>query len=83
MGSGAKILMMMCLMFVLSILLITSGIAYAGGMRGGSIFETCLLFILGVTLVLAQAIPASILLASLTGGVFSSRKNPRIPILTF
>jgi hypothetical protein len=79
MGSRVKILITMCWVFVLSIVLVISGIAYAGGMRGGAILGTCFFFTLGIAVVLAQAIPAIILSASLTGTVFSSRKKTCIP----
>ncbi len=75
-----KILLILSLAFVLSIVLASLGIAYAGGIRGIGLLGGCFFLTFGIIIVLAQMIPAGILLSSLIGTAFSSSRNTEIPI---
>ena len=75
-----KILLILSLVFVLSIVLASLGIAYAGGIRGIGLLGGCFFLTFGIIIVLAQMIPAGILLSSLIGTAFSSSRNTEIPI---
>ena len=75
-----KILLILSLVFVLSVVLGSFGIAYAGGIRGVGLLGGCFFFTFGIIIVLAQVIPAGILLSSLLGALFSSPRKTEIPI---
>jgi len=75
-----KILLILSLAFVLSIVLASLGIAYAGGIRGIGLLGGCFFLTFGIIIVLAQIIPAGILFSSLIGTAFSSSRNTEIPI---
>jgi hypothetical protein len=75
-----KILLILSLVFVLSIVSASLGIAYAGGIRGIGLLGGCFFLTFGIIIVLAQMIPACILLSSLIGTAFSSSRNTEIPI---
>lgn len=71
-----KILLILCLVFIMSIVLASFGIAFAGGVRGAGLLGACFFLTFGIIIVLAQVIPAGILFSSLAGAVvFPSRKN--------
>ena len=71
-----RILLILSLVFIVSIVLASFGIAYAGGVRGAGLLGGCFFFTFGIIIVLGQLIPAGILLSSLIGTAFSSpRKN--------
>lgn len=75
-----KILLILSLVFVLSIVLASLGISYAGGIRGIGLLGGCFFLTFGIIIVLAQMIPAGILFSSLIGTAFSSSRNTEIPI---
>jgi hypothetical protein len=75
-----KILIIMSLAFILAIALFSLGIAYAGGIRGIGLLGVWFFLTFGITVVLAQLIPAGILLSSFIGTVFSSSRKGEIPI---
>jgi hypothetical protein len=75
-----KILLILSLVFVLSIVSASLGIAYAGGIRGIGLLGGCFFLTFGIIIVLAQMIPAGILLSSLIGTAFSSSRKSEIPI---
>ncbi len=79
-GKKRNILILLCSILVLAIMLISLGIAYAGGTRGIGLIGICFFFTAGVIVVLAQLIPAGILFASLIGTVFSSFRRGEIPV---
>jgi hypothetical protein len=71
-----KILIIMSLVFVLCVSIVSLGIAYVGGIRGVGLLGVWFFLTFGIVVVLAQAIPAGILLVSFVGTVFSSpRRN--------
>jgi hypothetical protein len=75
-----KILFILGLVFVLSIVLASLGIAFAGGVRGVGLIGGCFFLTCGIIIVLGQLIPAGILLSSLIGTAFSFPRETRIPI---
>ena len=79
-GKKRNILILLSLILVLAITLVSLGIAYAGGIRGIGLLGICFFFTGGVIVVLAQLIPAGILLSSFVGTAFSSFRNGEIPV---
>jgi hypothetical protein len=75
-----NILILLSLILVLAIILVSLGIAYAGGIRGIGLLGICFFFTGGVIVVLAQLIPAGILLSSFIGTAFSSFRKGEIPV---
>jgi len=75
-----NILILLSLIVVLAIALVSLGIAYAGGIRGIGLLGVCFFFTGGVIVVLAQLIPAGILLSSFMGTAFSSFRRGEMPI---
>ncbi len=59
-----KILAILSLILITSIILFSFGIAYKGGVRGLGLLGIAFLFTFGIIVVLAQLIPAGILLSS-------------------
>jgi hypothetical protein len=76
------ILSVLSLILVMTIALTSLGIAYAGGVRGGGLISVCCFLTLGIVVVLAQSIPAGVLLSSLVGVLFSWLKRMELPIRT-
>jgi hypothetical protein len=79
-GRIKNILILLILILVLTIALVSLGIAYAGGIRGIGLLGVCFFFTGGVIVVLAQLIPAGILLSSFIGAVTSPTRKSEIPI---
>jgi len=77
-----KIFFILSLVLVLSIALVSLGIAYAGGVRGVGLLGVWFFLTFGITVVLAQLIPAGILLSSFIGTAFSSYRKAEVPIQT-
>jgi len=75
-----NILILLSLILVQVIVLVSLGIAYAGGIRGIGLLGICFFFTGGVIVVLAQLIPAGILLSSFMGTAFSSFRRGEMPI---
>ena len=75
-----KILIILSLILVLSIALFSLGIAYAGGIRGIGLLGVWFFLPFGIIVVLAQLIPAGILLSSFIGTAFSSFRKGEMPI---
>jgi len=80
MSRNTKILITLSLVFVLSIVLASFGIAYAGGVRGVGLLGACFFLTFGIVIVLGQLIPAGILLSSLVGTAFSSLRRGELPV---
>lgn len=78
--SMKKILGILSLVLVLAIALGSLGVAYAGGIRGIGLLGVWFFLTFGIIVVLAQAIPAGILLTSLIGTVFTPYRRAEIPI---
>jgi hypothetical protein len=75
-----KSLMILSLVLVISIALFSFGIAYKGGVRGIGIVGVMFFLTFGIIVVLAQLIPASILLASFIGAAASPTRSSEIPV---
>jgi hypothetical protein len=75
-----NIVILLSLILVLTITLFSLGIAYAGGVRGIGLLGVCFFFTGGIVVVLAQLIPAGILLSSFMGSAFSSFRRGEMPV---
>jgi len=79
-GKMKKIVVLLASVLVLAIALFSLGIGYAGGVRGMGLIGVCFFFTCGVVVVLAQLIPAGILISSFIGTAFSSFRRGEMPI---
>jgi len=79
-GKMKKILVLLASVLIVAIALFSLGIGYAGGVRGIGLLGVCFFFTGGVTVVLAQLIPAGILISSFIGAGFSSLRRGEMPI---
>jgi hypothetical protein len=79
-GRIKNILILLIFILVLTIALVSLGIAYAGGIRGIGLLGVCFFFTGGVIVVLAQLIPAGILLSSFIGAATSPTRKSEIPL---
>jgi len=75
-----KILIILSLALVVAIAVASLGIAYAGGIRGIGLLGIWFFLTFGIIIVLAQLIPAGILLSSFIGTAFSSFRRGEVPI---
>jgi len=75
-----KILIILSSVLVISIALVSTGIAYAGGVRRIGLLGVWFLLTFGIVVVLAQLIPAVILLSSFIGAAFSSQRKAEVVI---
>jgi len=78
--SMKKILTILSLALVLAIALGSLGVAYAGGIRGIGLLGVWFFLTFGVIVVLAQVIPAGILLSSLVVSTLSSDRREEAPV---
>lgn len=75
-----NILIFLSMVLVLSISCFSLGIAYVGGIRGVGLLGICFFFTGGVIVILAQLIPAGILISSFIGTGISSFRKGELPI---
>ena len=75
-----KIFAILSLVLIMSITLFSFGIAYKGGVRGVGLVGVMFFFTFGVIVVLAQLIPAGILLSSFVGTAISPTRKSEVPI---
>ena len=75
-----QIFIILGLVLILSIAIFSLGIAYAGGIRGIGLLGIWFFLTFGIIVILAQVIPAGILLSSFIGTTFSSFRKGEIPI---
>ena len=75
-----KIIIILSLALILAIAMFSLGIAYAGGVRGIGLLGVWFFLTFGIIVVLAQLIPAGILLSSFIGTAFSSFRRGEMPI---
>jgi hypothetical protein len=75
-----KIILILSLALILAIAMVSLGIAYAGGVRGIGLLGVWFFLTFGIIVVLAQLIPAGILLSSFIGTAFSSFRKGEMPI---
>lgn len=74
-----KIFVILSAVFILCVSLASLTIAYVGGIRGIGLLGVWFFFTFGVVVVLAQLIPAGIVLASFAGTLFSAMKKSEMP----
>ena len=75
-----RILIIMIFVLITAIAFFSLGIAYAGGIRGIGLLGIWFFLTFGIIVVLAQLIPAGILLSSFIGTSFSSVRRNEMPI---
>jgi hypothetical protein len=75
-----KILIILSLALIMSINLFSFGIAYKGGIRGIGLVGVMFFFTFGIIVVLAQLIPAGIVLSSFIGAAISPTRKSEVPI---
>jgi hypothetical protein len=75
-----KVLAILSIVLIMSITLFSLGIAYKGGVRGIGLLGIMFFFTFGIIVVLAQLIPAGILLSSFIGATISPTRRSEIPI---
>ena len=75
-----KIIIILTLTLILGISIFSLGIACAGGVRGIGLLGVWFFFTFGIVVVLAQLIPAGILLSSFIATGFSSFRKGEMPI---
>jgi hypothetical protein len=75
-----KILAILSLVLILSITLFSFGIAYKGGVRGLGLIGVMFFFTFGIIVVLAQLVPAGVLLSSFIRAATSPTRKSEIPI---
>jgi hypothetical protein len=75
-----KIIFTLILALILAITMVSLGIAYAGGVRGMGLLGVWFFLTFGIVIVLAQLIPAGIVLSSFIGTAFSSFRKGEMPI---
>ncbi len=75
-----KILTILSFVLILSITFFSLGIAYEGGVRGIGLVGVMFIFTFGIIVVLAQLIPAGILISSFIGAAVSPTRNSEVPI---
>jgi hypothetical protein len=75
-----KILAILGLVLILSITLFSFGIAYKGGIRGIGLLGITFFFTFGTIVVLAQLIPAGILLSTIIGTAISPTRRSEVSV---
>lgn len=75
-----KVLAILGLVLIMSIALFSLGIAYQGGVREIGLVGVILFLTFGIIVVLAQLIPAGILLSSFIGAATSPTRKSEVPI---
>jgi hypothetical protein len=75
-----KIIIILSLVLILAIGIFSLGVAYAGGVRGIGLLGVWFFLTFGIVVVLAQLIPAGILLSSFIATGFSSFRRGEMPI---
>jgi hypothetical protein len=75
-----KVLIILSLVLIMSISLFSFGIAYHGGVRGIGLVGVMFFFTFGIIVVLAQLIPAGIVLSSFIGATISPTRRSEIPV---
>jgi hypothetical protein len=79
-GKMKRVVVLLASVLVLRVALFSLGIGYAGGVRGNGLIGVCFFLTGGVVVVLAQLVPAGILISSFVGTAFSSFRKGEIPI---
>ncbi len=77
-----RIMIVLGLVFVMAISAVSLGIAYAGGIRGIGLLGVWFFLTCGIVVILAQLIPAGVLIASFIASGVSSLKRHQSPVAT-
>jgi len=75
-----KVLIILSLVLIMSIAMFSLGIAYKGGVRGIGLVGVMFFLTSGIIVVLAQLVPAGILISSFIGAATSPTRKSEIPI---
>ena len=75
-----KIFIVLSLVLVSSIIMVSLGVAYTGGVRGIGLLGIAFFLTAGIVIVLAQLIPAGILFCMMIRSIFSSIRGSEMPI---
>ncbi len=75
-----RIFIILSSVLVFAILTGSFVIAYAGGVRGIGLLGICFFLSVGIVIVLAQVIPAGILVCMMIHSMFSSIRGSELPI---
>jgi hypothetical protein len=75
-----KIFIILSLVLVMAIALVSMGIACAGGVKGIGLLGVLFFLTFGIIVILAQLIPAAILLSSFVGTTFSFFRKSELPV---
>ncbi len=75
-----KILIILSLALILAIAMFSLGIAYVLGVRGMGLLGIWFFLTFGIIIVLAQLIPAGILLSAFIGTAFSYYRKGEVPL---
>ena len=75
-----KIIILLSLVFIITVALGSLGVAYAGGIRGIGLLGAWFLLTFSIIVVLAQLIPAMILLYSFISSAFFPYRKSELPI---
>lgn len=78
--SMKKILTILSVTLVLTIAMGSLGVAYAGGVRGIGLLGVWFFLTFGIIVVLAQLIPAGILLSSLISSAVGPQRRAEAPV---
>jgi len=80
MSQQTKIVVVLSLVLIISIFLGSAGVAYAGGVRGIGLLGVSFFLTFGILLVLAQLIPAGILLSTMVATTLTPSRRHEMPI---
>jgi hypothetical protein len=78
--SSKRIFIILSLVFVIAIALVSMGIACVGGVTGIGLLGVLFFFTFGIIVILAQLIPAAILLSSFVETTFSFFRKSELPV---
>jgi hypothetical protein len=78
MRSKQSILLILSSVWISTVALTVTGIAYSGGIRGVELAAVILFLTFGMTVFIAQLIPGGILLSSFAGIIFPSLKKMNV-----
>jgi hypothetical protein len=75
-----RIFIILSLVFVIAIALVSMGIACVGGVKGIGLLGVLFFVTFGIIVILAQLIPAAILLSSFVETTFSFFRKSELPV---
>ncbi len=75
-----NILIILTISLIVAVAIFSLVVAYFGGIRGVGLLGICFFMTCGIVVVLAQLIPACVLISSIIGGAISSFRKGEAPI---